>query len=245
MSNKVVKVSDLWTLVAIIASGLITGITGFGFGLISMGILAALMPVTRATAIVAILTLVVTLLNLWTIRHEVLWREILPILVTALPAIAVGVRLLIVLDARSLSIGVGVMILAGCLGMVWTPQKAIIRRAFPWAVLAGLIGGLFGGALGTGGPPVVFYELLRGWDKSQSKSTLCAYFTVTSIWRVTLLIVQGVITPEIARTSALLLIPAIASTYLGVLIFRRISTPVFRHITMALLLGLAAKLLIS
>jgi len=236
---------DLWALVAVVASGLITGITGFGFGLISMGLLVTMMPVTRATAMVAIITLVVTLLNLWTVRREVRWRETLPILVTALPAIAAGVWLLTVLDARVLSIGVGVMILAGCLGMIWTPKGATIHRAFPWATLAGLIGGLFGGALGTGGPPVVFYELLRGWDKSQSKSTLCAYFTVTSIWRVALLTTRGVITLEIARASALLLIPALAATYLGILVFRRMSTPVFRYTTLALLVGLAAKLLIG
>lgn len=243
MSNIVLELANLWILLAVIASGLLTGVTGFGFGLIAMAILATIMPLTQATAIVAVLTLSVTLLNLWTVRHEVRWRETLPILATALPAIAGGVRLLALLDVRSLRAGLVVMILAGCLSAIWTPRRAVIRRAFPWAMLAGLIGGLFGGALGTGGPPVVLYELLRGWDKSQSKSTLCAYFSVTSLWRVALLVAQGVIDANIACASAPLLGPALAATYLGVLLFRRISTPVFRYITMALLLCLAIKIL--
>lgn len=237
--------ADIWVLAAIVASGLVSGVTGFGFGLISMGVLATMMPVTRATAAVALLTLVVTLLNLWTVRRDVVWRETLPILATAVPAIAIGVWLLGVLDERWLSMGVGGMILAGCVGMIWTPRRARVQRAWPWGPAAGLVGGLFGGALGTGGPPVVFYELLRGWDKTQSKSLLCAYFTITSTWRVTLLIARGVITRETLDLSALLIIPALAATYVGILIFRRLSTPAFRYVTIALLVGLAAKLIVG
>jgi len=43
------------------------------------------------------------------------------------------------------------------------------------------------------------------------------------------------------ETGALMLIPVMLASYLGTLIFARLSTPVFRYAVMALLVGLAAK----
>jgi uncharacterized protein len=237
--------NDIWILVAIMLSGLIAGITGFGFGLVSMGALITFMPVTQATAMVAILTLCVMLMNLWSVRHALQWRESSRILVTSLPATALGVYLLTSLNTKVLSAGVGVMILAGCVLMFWCPPRALLQRAWPWGYVAGLLGGIFGGALGTGGPPIVFYTMLRGWDKSETKGLLCAYFTVTGIWRIILLATQGIITTDTVRRSAILLIPALAASYLGIHIFRRLSTPVFRYATLALLVGLAVKSLVA
>ncbi len=227
------------------AAGLVTGVTGFGAGLVSMGALALLMPVAQATVIVAVIAFFSSLLNLWTVRREVVWRETWPLLVTALPANILGVYLLKRLDNAILGWAVGVAILMGCGAMLWSPQKCKLKRVWPWGYLAGLVGGVFGGALSTGGPPVVLYTLLRGWDKGQAKGLLASYFTLTGLWRLLLLAAAGVATPQTLGQGLLALIPALGASYVGVWLFQRMSTPFFRYVTMAVLAGLALQLVLA
>jgi len=223
------------------AAGLVCGITGFGFGLVAMGILVAMMPVQDATVIVCVASLLISVLNAWTVRQSIRWREIGPLLVTAIPAVGLGVYLLTRLDTHVLQMGVAAMILAGCAVTLWSPRRALVHRPFPWAYAAGALGGTFGGALGTGGPPVVLYALLRGWDKSGTKSAISMFFVLSNLWRLALLTATGVARKEMIETGALMLIPVMLASYLGTLIFARLSTPVFRYAVMALLVGLAAK----
>jgi uncharacterized membrane protein YfcA len=225
----------------LLVSGLVCGVTGFGFGLVAMGALVAIMPVQDATVIVCVASLLISMLNAWTVRGAIRWREIAPLLVTAIPAVGVGVYLLKRLDAQVLQMGVAAMILAGCVVTLWSPRRALINGPVPWAYMAGALGGTFGGALGTGGPPVVLYALLRGWDKSGTKSAIAMFFVISNLWRLALLIATGVASREMMQTGALMLIPVMLASYLGTLIFARLSTPVFRYAVMVLLVGLAAK----
>ncbi len=236
--------SDLVLVGAVIVSGLVSGTTGFGFGLVGMAILVAVMPVTRATSIVSILTVLTSIPVLWTVRHAVCWREMWPLLLAAMPASPLGVHLLKTLDARLLRAGILTMILASCVVTVWSPKRALVNKAFPWAPVFGVVSGIFNGALGMGGPPVVFYTLLRNWNKSQAKALLCAFFLILNAWRVILLVTGGVATADVFRQSLLLLIPALAASYLGTVIFRSLSTPAFRYAAMGLLLVLAVRLLV-
>ncbi len=231
----------LLLLIIILASGLIQGVSGFGFGLFAMGAMALIMPVTDAVVVVAIVTLSSIILNLWSVRKDIPWREAWPIIIGAIPTTIVGVLLLRHLNATTLRIGIAVMILGGCAVSMFHTERALIRRAFPWAHISGLVGGLFGGALNMGGPPIVLYALLRAWDKGQAKGAMSAYFFVTGVLRVILHVAAGTATWPLVRQSLLLIIPTVAASYLGVLIFRRLSTRAFRYAVTGLLVFLAIR----
>ncbi len=231
----------LLLLIIILISGLIQGISGFGFGLFAMGAMALVMPVTDAVVIVAIVTLSSIALNLWTVRNEIPWRETWPIILGAIPTTIIGVLLLPHLEATTLRIGIAIMILGGCAVSMWQPERALIQKAFPWAHITGLVGGLFGGALNMGGPPIVLYGLLRAWDKGQAKGAMSAYFFVTGILRVVVHIIAGTATWDLARQSLLLIIPTVAASYLGVLIYQRMSNHAFRYAVTGLLVFLALR----
>ena len=237
---------SIWVLAGItVLGGLIQGTTGFGFGLFSMGILVTLMPVPQAVMLVSIMSLASTLTNYASLRQQMNWREALPIIVTALPATAIGVLLLRWLDPEILKMGVAGMILAGCVVSLWSPGREIIRKPVPSAPLAGLAGGLFGGALSMGGPPVVLYTLLRGWDKTATKSLMVAYFVFTGVARVALHLGSGLLTPDLARQTLFVVIPGLAASYLGTRVFRGMSTSVFRYAVTALLVFLAVRILVT
>jgi uncharacterized membrane protein YfcA len=235
---------DIWPLVGItVLGGLIQGTAGFGFGLFSMGILVTLMPVPQAVMLVSIMSLASTLTNFVSLRQEMNWREALPIVVVALPATALGVGLLRWLDPAILRLGVAGMILAGCAVSLWSPGRPIIRKPLPWAPLSGLVGGIFGGALSMGGPPVVLYTLLRGWEKTTTKGVMVAYFVFTGFARVGMHVAAGLLTPEVGRQTLFVVIPGLAASYLGTRVFRRMSSRAFRYAVTALLVFLAVRIL--
>ena len=226
-------------------AGLVAGITGFGSGLVLMGVLVAIIPVADAAVIAAITSFVTSLLNLWTVRVSMPWRETWPMFAISIPAVAAGIYLLANLSPDALRVLVAVMILSGCAVTLWTPPQGLIGAGLGWSLAAGALGGLTGGATSTGGPPVVLYTLLRGWDKAVAKAVMSAFFVVMGFWRLALLIASGLATPNSLRLGVVLLAPTLIALYAGMWIFRRLSTQVFRYAAMALLGIMAANLLIN
>ena len=238
-------VDTLLVIVTIAFGALIQGAVGFGLGLFSMGVLAMLLPISDAVVTVAILGLFTTGLNLWTVRKDVVWRETWPILVTTVPATIAGTILLANLPVAILRRGVAVMILLGCGATIWSGETDRLRGPFPWAYVAGLVGGVFGGALNVGGPPGVVYTLLRGWDKERSKAILSAYLCASSVVRLPMHFVTGNATPQVLRRSLIVLPFSLAATYLGTRLFQRMSNRIFRLAALILLMGLAVRILIG
>lgn len=96
-----------------------------------------------------------------------------------------------------------------------------------------------------GGPPIVLYTLLRGWEKTEAKCIMSTFFFVTGVLRVAMHVITGAATGPLMRTALLLLVPALAATYGGVHVFRRLSTRSFRYAAAALLVALAARVLVG
>lgn len=232
----------LLTVAITMAASLVVGITGFGFGLVATPLLATLMPLSEAVVLVTVASLPLMIQNAATVRTTIPWRDIWPLLITSLPASALGTVVLAHADTSLLRIVLAAVTLLGCLVVIWVPKRVLINRAFPWAYLAGLLGGFTGGAVAAGGPPVVLYCLLRGWEKGRVKALLSIYFFFTTIWRLIQLLLNHLVPWPVGRLGLLLIVPAMGVCYLGTLLFRRMSTTVFRNATIALLVVMAIRL---
>jgi len=223
-------------------SGLVSGVTGFGSGLILMGTLVAIMPVQQATVIAAVLAVVLAAVNLHSVRRDIPWREVWPTLITGVPAVVLGVRLLTVLDEAILRGGVAFIILLGVASVLWSRGSRRFEQRW-LAYAAGALSGVFNGALGTGGPPLVIYALLRGWEKEPCKAFYSTLFLLMGLFRLVLLVTQGVATAEALGQGVLILVPVVGAWVLGKWIFQRASTQVFRYAGVALLMAIAVNLL--
>ena len=210
-----------------------------------MGILTMLMPVTQATVLVTIMSLFSMSLNVWSVRRSVPWSETWPILASALPATLLGVYLLRNLDVQVLRTGVAVMILMGSVVALLSSKRARIHRPTPWAYIVGFVGGVFGGALSMGGPPVVLYTLLRGWQKSEAKAVICSYLFAANVLRLVLFFTSDIVTAAWLRQGLLLSVPGLVASFVGTRLFRRLSTPTFRYAATAVLVGLAARIILA
>jgi uncharacterized membrane protein YfcA len=244
-TGKDVVMEHIWAILAVVvAAAMIQGIAGFGFGLFAMGLLVLFMPVTEATVVSALVSSGTTLVNLWTVRHDIEWREVWPILITAVPATVVGIFLLTSLPVSTLQIGIAISILLGCVVALLCPNRAVIQKAMPWAPILGLLGGLFSGALSMGGPPIALYALLRAWEKKLAKGVMASYFIISLVLRMVVLTATGVATGELWTLGLLLMPPTLLAAYLGTRIFGRMSNRVFRYVTTAILVALAVNVLL-
>ena len=85
------SVPSIWSIVLIsLAAGLVSGVAGFGYGLVALGAFALVMPIGQATVLVSAGALGAAGLNLWTVRRQVPWRETLVVLAPSLPMIILG-----------------------------------------------------------------------------------------------------------------------------------------------------------
>jgi uncharacterized membrane protein YfcA len=160
--------------------------TGIGFALVLSPVLfAALSP---AGAIVAVTALGLEL-NLLVLlgerrRPRVAWRELVPILLAAVPGSVCGVLLLRALPKPALQVAVGVALI--CAAVLLWRRSAARRPARQSSGVSGRVAIGFGtGALGTAtgvsGPPVALWLARTGLTPGEMRDSLSASFLVFGV----------------------------------------------------------------
>tara|TARA_B100001971_G_C18265328_1_gene591608 strand:+ start:480 stop:1208 length:729 start_codon:yes stop_codon:yes gene_type:complete len=208
-------------LPVILLAAIIQSSTGFGFGLVAVGLLALFMPVQEAASLNALPALALNLMLLWRLHQHLQWRDlrwIAPAIVVATPLGVVG---LLALDSQVmyaiLALVLGVALLQSFFGRV---------GARPWHPLwlgipAGLFSGLLAGAYGTGGPPVIAYVQSYQYERHRHVVCLQLLLAIAGTIRVVSLLVQDALTAEQWMLNALgsLVIPL--GAWIGLSLLRR------------------------
>jgi hypothetical protein len=257
----------LTTLFASLAMGL----TGFGFGLVAMGILPFVMTVADANAVVVVLGLVVATLALLEVRRHVQFGLLWPLWLGSLIGVPLGVVYLVRLPEPALRLSLGLVILIA-IGATFLRGRASGAGDSPDAtgevsaapasgrrvrlgartiggrlagVLVGVAGGALGGAFSVGGPPVVIYFGMVLTEKTEIKASLLAYFVFTILVRTPLLLAEAVITPSSLLTSALALPFLLTGLFAGSRLHNRLASEKARIVIMILLAVSAAGLILD
>jgi uncharacterized protein len=235
--------------VAILAVGLVaalvSGTTGFGYGVVVMSVLPLILGVRVLNPVVTILSGGNSLFVLWLCRRDVRFRALLPLLAGAMVGIPLGLFLLGKLD-ESVARRILGAVVAGYVVYNVVPLPRLRREVAPaWGVAVGLLGGALGGAFAMGGPPVVIYLSLKGLQKDEMRASLAAYFVATYAYKIPLLALGGFFTAEALRYTLLLLAPTVVGVVGGHLLASRISNRAFQWALLALLSVTAARYLVA
>lgn len=220
--------------VAFFAS-LVIGLTGMGFGIVAMGFFPLFLPVAESNVIVSLLSIPVILANLVGIRRHIQFRMLLPVLVTTLVFVPIGVWGLVRLNERVLLIGLGALIFVSLIVSQIATHGHTRSPSLPLAVLAGALSGTFGGAYSISGPPVALYLTTILADKRDLKASLLFHFLIQIIFRLALFTAGGVATAVHVKTALVLLIPVGLGFATGVPLFNRIPSLWMRRLTQGML----------
>ncbi len=223
---------------AALAGAFVQSTTGFGFALVLSPALFAVMDPVEAVMALLVLGLVLSLLVLFERGRpdHVDWRSLAPMLIAALPGLAVGAVALTQLSKESLQVAVGVAVVA-----VAASQLRRRRRGTGHPRLgrgAGLGAGFVSGALTTSinvsGPPIVLWLEARGANPDEFRASLAATFVVLDLTGGALLLVaQGSGSIEPGTVGPLLGL-VVAGYALGAVAFRRLDRERFYTLVLVL-----------
>ncbi len=233
-------------LVAVAGAGIVTGLTGFGFALVSVPLLLLVMPPASVVTAVLVIGWMTSTVNALTSRRHVEPRLLAVLLPTSLIGMIVGGYALRWIQAPALKL------IAALLVITFTLLLAVRRRpgrppGRRGQALVGAASGVLTTSVGLSGPPVVLLMSAALPDKHRSRATLAAYFALTSPLGLATLLLQGN-APSGAWTAAAVLVPvALLGRFVGSRLHRRTPPVLFRGLTLGITLaaglgGLASAL---
>lgn len=228
-------------LIVLVASTLQAG-TGFGFSIMATPFLLLIFEPHDAIQLNIILSLLISLIMTYKIRHEINKESLIRLIKGSLIGILPGLLLFIFLDIRPLKILVSLLILASTGFLV---AKIKLKQTNRKEMVTGALSGFLTTSLGMPGPPLLIYFAGAKVDKATLRSTTLAYFVF--VYCVSLLLQFSMY--NISKgvwISTLWSLPFVLfGIYFGQWVFVRLNQQLFQKIIYALLFFTGMYLLVT
>ena len=225
----------LIALAVAVAAGLMRGFAGVGSGMLMAPIFAILFGPVQTVAVIILMEVVVTAQLLPGVRHEINWKVIGPMGITAAAFMPAGSMLLVTLDpaaiARAIAFVVAAFSIVLMFGWRYEGEKKL------WANLGvGAVSGVLMASTSLGNPPVMAYLLSSRDTASTNRANFTGYFAITLVALIILMSIAGLIGSESVITAAVLLPAFMLAAWVGSKLFRKSSEALYRRVALGLLL---------
>lgn len=253
----------LWQLIAIIEilflSGLMSGLSGFGFSAIGSSCLLFIQPKLGVPLLMALST-ANQFMSLSQLQKDMpkSWKDAwpngtAPYILGGVLGVPIGIWLLNHLPAAKLMCVFGVFLTAYSVFSIFKPGNLKVSRKgnAGSGVLVGFIGGTVGGFTAFPGAAVVVWTGLQNLAKQTTRSIVQPFILVLQVMSLatTAYAYPGVFSPHFWTLLAITMPIVLPGTIGGVLIYRRISDVNFRRVSFVLLglsgAGLLVKVLLK
>lgn len=216
--------AEILALAALVvcAAYVVYGLTGFGSTVLSLPLLAYLMPLKFAVTLLLLLDLAIGIAFNARVRRGIRLDELAWLAPFVLAGMAGGLTLLITLPERSLVAVLGAFVLAYGL---WGIARRGAFRALPrvWCAPIGLAGGAFSALFGTGGVLFVVYISGRIRDAVELRATTAAAILFSVSVRSLLFLAAGLFAQESLLAYLVTLAPAaLAGAWIGARLHARV-----------------------
>lgn len=232
-------------LIALLAA-IVKSATGFGLALVVVGLGAVAIGPQHAIPLAALLDVATGLALLYQTRDQPrppVWR---PMSVVMGAGSLVGALLFARVAPERLLVPIGVIVLVSAVLLTLVRHRPVPRArsglAPVVAVVVAGIGGVLGGLLGPGGPPVVIAATLA-YDKSDFRALLAPVFLGAAVVRSVTYVATGTMTSIAVWAAVVALAVLPVGAWIGGRLHRRLSEPAFDVLVAALLVGTGLRLL--
>jgi uncharacterized membrane protein YfcA len=225
--------------VIILAAAVISGITGFGFGLISVPPLLMFFDPPAVLTITKVLTISTT----WVVVASA-WRELKPgLLLRILPFSIIGAALglqmlrlasadLIKIIASSIVVSFALLLMRGL------PEREIRHPLL--APVAGFISGAMSTSTALSGPPIILYFTVSKVPVHAFRVTIATYFVLIDLFGMPALIQGDFVTRRDIEVALLMVPMAFLGRYYGSRLSTRFSREQFYRFTLLILIATGA-----
>jgi uncharacterized membrane protein YfcA len=230
----------------VLISGLIYGMFGFGYTVVSVALLPYFIGVKIAVPMVAIQVPIYTGLMLYGLRQHLVIRFAIPLILGMIPGLPIGVHLLRILSEATIQRLLGVMILLYSIWSLWniSPATPLLRHR-AWGLLTGFLSGIIGGAILASGPIIVAYLMLRGYTKETFKATFLLWAMSTFCLLIPSYAISGVFTHRILLWGITTLPFSFLGMFLGIKLFNKMEEQLFYRLIIVFLAFTGIRLLVS
>jgi uncharacterized protein len=218
--------------------GFIRGFTGFGSALAIIPSLALIFSPREAVAMHAVMEVPVILSMAATAARGANRRVITPMLAGLVIATPVGAYVLSVVRPDVMKVAISLVVLA-MVGLLYVRRDLKINLSGPAAGATGLLGGIFQGATGVGGPPVVTALLSRGDPTPDTRANIFTVMSAMIIMSILSFWWFGLFTPTVLVFGALAAPFCLAATWAGARWFGRGGNAHYHQAVLGLLVVLS------
>lgn len=207
-------------LVVIAIAAYFQTVTGFGMGMIVMGVASGfgLVPLGTMAAVISLMMLANSVVALPGKLHHIDWRAAAAAMIGIVPATIAGVLLLQFLSgaaANLLRLLLGVVIIHGGITFARNPVRLATRSPDRSFFASGFLSGLTDGLFSIAGPPLIFQFYRQPMELVTVRNMLLLLFAITSGARTVFLGMQGRLVAEIWILTAFA-VPVVAiATFAG------------------------------
>ncbi|GAB0489740.1 hypothetical protein MMPV_000965 [Pyropia vietnamensis] len=233
-------------------SAFIQALTGFGFAIVSVGVLSQMEWIAHSSIfndlqpVAAVLGGIVAWSMVLPEINKVKWRELAPLLITSTLATPVGAILFESIDPSLALRGLGALIFGF---VVYSLTGVKVPRALgskPGAVFLGAVAGAFGGAFDIAGPPLVVHAQAAEWapENGDFKRNILSVVSVNSMLVVGWDIISGrtadyYVLDFVLYSLPLVLVGIAAGKWLG----NRLDAAAFKNVVLLVCLTMGVRLL--
>ncbi|WFU53345.1 sulfite exporter TauE/SafE family protein [Bradyrhizobium pachyrhizi] len=231
-------------VLASLAGGFVSGLSGFAMGLVVSGVWLHIITPIQTAALIAGYGLLTQGYGILKLRQALNWHAIWPLSLGTTIGIPTGVVLLTYLSPVHLRFGVGTLLVLYAIYSLARPAFRPMKIGIAPDIAIGLVNGLVGGLTGLGGIISTISCQWRGWTRDAQRAVfqpvLFAAFVVISISMG----VTGAFTTETFKLYGLGLPFLLAGLWSGFKLYGKIDDEIFRKVVLALLLLAGLSLIV-
>jgi hypothetical protein len=219
-----------------LAGGFVSGLAGFGTGLMALGIWLYVVPPAIAVPLVMICSITAqtsTLLGFW---RFIDFRLVWPFIIGGLAGVPLGSLLVAHADPALFKLGVGLLLLVFPTVLYFNRTPLALSFGGRTAdTMVGFAGGILGGLAGLSGPLPTLWASVRGWGKDERRGVFQTFnWTVLSA-ALCLQVGTGFVTGEVIWLALFVLPVTIFGAWIGARTYRALSDQNFRDVVLGLL----------
>lgn len=174
-------ITIFYILVIVFIATLVRSTFGFGESLIAVPLLIFFIPIEIAVPLSVLLSIVIAAVVVIQDKKQIQFYSAKWLIIYAILGIPIGLYLLIYGNENLIKSILGVTIILYSTYSLFSKRKLRLKTDNKaWLFICGFLSGVFGGAYGINGPPLVIYGNMRNWSAPHFRATLQAYFLVAS-----------------------------------------------------------------
>jgi uncharacterized membrane protein YfcA len=203
-------------LVISFMASLIRSTFGFGESLIAVPLFSLFLPIEVAVPLSVLLSVIIALIVVVQDHKSIHLSSAKWLIVFALPGIPLGVVILLYGSELLVKLGLGALVILYSLYALLGKKSLGLRNdSMLWLFICGFLSGVFGGAYGINGPPLVVYGNMRRWSARHFRATLQAYFLPASLIGMIGYFLKGLLSVAVLNYFLISLPAIIPAIFLG------------------------------